>query len=101
MPGKTSAAVSRPFGWRRADRLRLDNPLHSSARRRHSRISSLRFWSMARLPRIQEGARLVSQPSAPEFWLLLADDENSLHQSNYRGHRDITGRTHDQPEAAN
>src|SRR5262245_45923511 len=32
-----------------ADGLRvvLDNRLHSSARRRHSRISSLRFWSMS------------------------------------------------------
>src|SRR5262249_30624825 len=34
----------------------LDNSLHSSARRRHSRISSLRFWSMARLPRITGGS---------------------------------------------
>ena len=28
----------------------------------------------------QAGARPVSQPSTPEFWLLLADDENSLRQ---------------------
>jgi hypothetical protein len=28
----------------------------------------------------QAGARLVSRPSAPEFWLLLADGENSLRQ---------------------
>jgi hypothetical protein len=55
---------------------------------------------MARLPRVQAGARLVSQPSAPEFWLLLADDENSyINQT--RGHRDITERACDQPEAAN
>ena len=37
---------------------------HSSARRRQSRISSLRFWSMARLP--FKGARLgVSAADAP------------------------------------
>jgi hypothetical protein len=32
-------------------------------------------------PVLQAGARSVSQPSAPGFWLLLADDENSLSQA--------------------
>jgi len=38
----------------------LDNRLHSPALRRHSRISSLRFWSMARSVS-QAGTRPVSQ----------------------------------------
>jgi hypothetical protein len=31
-------------------------------------------------PVLQAGAQSVSQPSAPGFWLLLSDDENSLPQ---------------------
>src|SRR5262249_57779230 len=42
---------------------------------------------MARLPKLQAGAQPVSQPSAPEFWLLLADDDGSLRQLTACGYR--------------
>src|SRR5215471_8061605 len=42
---------------------------------------------MTHLPKLQAGARPVSRPSAPEFCLLLADDEGSLRQITAFGYR--------------